>query len=200
MTVVSASVTVSITRTVDPARITESSLWVQEGMDRASRYPGFLGSGWVRASQDSGNWHMLYRFSNPELLDAWESSAERIQWLCAGRDLVLESRAEKRTGIEGWFDTPQGPTPAGSESASPPPRWKQTIAIGLGLFPLNLCFTLLMGAVLPGWDHTPTVLRIFMTTVILTPIMAYLVLPRITRILRPWLHHPPVPTTSRTLP
>jgi antibiotic biosynthesis monooxygenase (ABM) superfamily enzyme len=191
----SASVTVSITRTVDPARITESSLWVQEGMDRASRYPGFLGSGWVRASQDSGNWHMLYRFSNPELLDAWESSAERTQWLCAGRDLVLESRAEKRTGIEGWFDTPQGPagSPDRSASAGPPPRWKQTVAIGLGLFPLNLCFTLLMSATVPGWDHVAPVLKIFLTTAILTPIMAYLVLPWITRMLRPWLHRPPVP-------
>jgi len=192
MTDPSASVTVSILRTVDPARITESSHWVQEGMDRASRYPGFLGSGWVRASEDSANWHMLYRFSNPELLDAWESSAERAEWLSAGRDLVLHSRAEKRTGIEGWFDTPQGPTgsPDTSASEGPPPRWKQTVAIWLGLFPLNLCFTLLVSAVIPDWDHVAMVIKVFASTTILTPVMAYLVLPWITRMLRPWLHRP----------
>lgn len=195
MTNASASVTVSITRTVDPARISESSVWVQEGMDRASRYPGFLGSGWVRASESSGNWHILYRFSNAWRLDAWESSAERMDWLNAGRDLVLHSRAEKRTGIEAWFDTPQtspGSTDAGA-SAGPPLRWKQTAAIWLGLCPLNLGFALIADAVIPDWENVAMVIKVFASTTILTPVMAYLVLPVITRMLRTWLHRPPIP-------
>lgn len=193
-----ASVTVSITRRVDPARITESGHWVEEGMNRARQYPGFLGSGWVRASEDSAHWHTLYRFTSHETLDAWESSKERAAWLAEGSDLVLEAREEKRTGIEGWFDTPQeGPLDSTGRDASagPPPRWKQSVAIWLGLFPMNLVFALLASALVPGWDALPTVLKLLTSTLILTPIIVYFVLPWVTRLLRPWLNGRPAPST-----
>jgi hypothetical protein len=183
-------VTVSITRTVDPARFTEASEWVQYGINLAHRYPGFLGSGWVRGSEDSATWNMLYRFSNPGSLEAWENSDERTEWLEAGTDLVLDAQVEKRTGIEGWFDTLQ-PAPHGAPVLQPPPRWKQAISIWLGFFPINLAFTLLIPALMPGWDSLATPLRVLLTTLALTPLMAYFVLPWITRMLRPWLQRQP---------
>ncbi|GAB2447051.1 antibiotic biosynthesis monooxygenase (ABM) superfamily enzyme [Conyzicola lurida] len=179
-------VTVSITRTVDPQRITEVTHWVQAGVNLANRYPGFLGSGWVRSSQDSESWHMLYRFGSQDTLDAWETSPDRLGWLETGRDLVSESRVEKRTGIEGWFDSPE--SALGEPAASvAPPRWKQASSIWLGFFPVNLVFTLLVTAFVPGWNDLPTALKVLITTSVLTPIMAYWVLPGVTRLLRPWL-------------
>ncbi len=201
-------VTVSITRIVQPERIPEATRWVQAGVNLANRYPGFLGSGWVRAHGRSVEWHMLYRFSEPVLLDAWENSDERQQWLARGRDLVVESRVEKRTGIEGWFDAPgagagagagagsgsrgetEGAGAAGTPPASVPPRWKQAVSIWAGFFPVNLAFNLLASAIFPVWAHVPILPKVFVTTVILTPIMAYWVLPLATRILRPWLTAP----------
>ncbi|WP_213816882.1 antibiotic biosynthesis monooxygenase [Glaciihabitans sp. dw_435] len=179
-------VTVSITRTVDPALIPEVTHWVQAGVNLANRYPGFLGSGWVRSSQDSWHWHMLYRFSNQHLLDAWEGSDDRAGWLEEGRELVVESRVEKRTGIEGWFDVPSTESSA-VRTPLAPPRWKQAVSIWLGFFPVNLVFTLLVTGLVPGWGDVATALKVLITTVILTPIMAYWVLPAVTRMLRPWL-------------
>ncbi len=75
-------------------------------MNLANRYPGFLGSGWVRSHATSREWHMLYRFADHDALATWENSDDRLRWLDLGRDLVVESRVEKRTGIEGWFDAP----------------------------------------------------------------------------------------------
>ena len=173
----SVPVTVSITRTVDPKHIPEVTRWVQAGVNLANRYPGFLGSGWVRSTRDSWEWHMLYRFADQRLLDAWEHSEERQSWLATGRDLVLDQRVEKRTGIEGWFDAP----------TQSPPRWKQATSIWLGFFPVNLAFTLLVTAFIPGWNDLATVLKVLITTLVLTPIMAYWVLPWVTRMLRPWL-------------
>jgi antibiotic biosynthesis monooxygenase (ABM) superfamily enzyme len=170
-------VTVSITRTVDPERIPEVTRWVQQGVNLANRYQGFLGSGWVRSTQSSWQWHMLYRFSNQQLLDAWENSADRQAWLATGTDLVLDQRVEKRTGIEGWFDAP----------TQSPPRWKQATSIWLGFFPVNLAFTLAVTSIVPGWNDLSTLLKVFITTVVLTPIMAYWVLPFVTRTLKPWL-------------
>ncbi len=91
--------------------------WVQDGVNLANRYPGFLGSGWVRASAGSHDWHMLYRFADAATLDAWETSSDRVGWLAQGRDLVEETWVERRTGIEGWFDAPTTPAPSPATSS-----------------------------------------------------------------------------------
>lgn len=61
-------ITVSIERTVDPERIAQATAWMQTGINLATTYPGFLGSGWVRAGTDSTTWHMLYRFADDAAL------------------------------------------------------------------------------------------------------------------------------------
>jgi antibiotic biosynthesis monooxygenase (ABM) superfamily enzyme len=185
-------ITVSIERAVDPARITEATAWVQTGIQLANKYPGFLGSGWVMAGEQSATWHMLYRFTDEATLTAWEDSPERQWWLGTGRDFARESRVERRTGIEGWFDAPVE-RPVELEGApepverAVPPRWKQSVSIWLGFFPVNLAFSLLVGFV-PGWDGVAVFWRVLITTLVLTPIMTFWVLPAVTRIIRPWLH------------
>jgi uncharacterized protein len=175
-------VTVSITRLVEPDRIPDVTRWVQSGVNLANRYPGFLGSGWVRSRADSLEWHMLYRFADHATLATWESSDDRLRWLDLGRDLVVESRVERRTGIEGWFDLPQD-----APGAAAPPRWKQAVSIWLGFFPVNLAFNLVMAFAVPAFASVPVVPKVLITTLVLTPIMTFWVLPFVTRMLRPWL-------------
>ncbi len=182
-------VTVSIRREVDPADIPEATAWVQTGVNLANKYPGFLGSGWIRAGEDSRVWHMLYRFTDVTTLDAWENSTERSEWLSSGHGLVQSERSRRRTGIEGWFGEPAtGAVPIIADDAPPPapPRWKQAVTIWLGFFPVNLVFTLLT-APIAGWGELPIWLRVLITTLVLTPIMTYWVLPWVTRMLRRWL-------------
>jgi antibiotic biosynthesis monooxygenase (ABM) superfamily enzyme len=191
----SEPITVSIRREVDPERIAEATAWVQTGVNLAHRYPGFLGSGWVRAGDDSNVWHMLYRFANEETLTAWEQSAEREWWKSTGEGFVRSERSRRRSGIEGWFDEPSTgtitvPTAGGATTTisvvRTPPRWKQAVSIWLGFFPVNVAFTYAMSPV-PGWDALPIWLRVLATTLVLTPIMTYWVLPWVTRSLRDWL-------------
>ena len=179
------AVTVSITRRVDPRRVPEVTHWVQDGVNLANTWPGFLGSGWVRASATSDEWHMLYRFADETTLDAWEHSEQRRTWLEQGRDLVEDRHVTRRTGIEGWFDAPSATTELGAPIK--PPAWKQSIAIWLGFFPVNLLFTWLVSLTLPDFDALALPLRVFISTAILTPIMAYWVLPWVTGMLQPWL-------------
>ncbi|MFJ4223054.1 antibiotic biosynthesis monooxygenase [Microbacterium sp. NPDC089695] len=190
----SDSITVSIRREVDPARIAETTEWVQRGVNKANTYPGFLGSGWVRAGADSHVWHMLYRFADEDTLVAWEDSEERAAWLATGEGLVLSERSRRRSGIEGWFDEPATgsvtvQTAEGTASSAivkAPPRWKQAVSIWLGFFPVNLAFTYAMSPV-PGFNELPIWLRVLATTLVLTPVMTYWVLPWVTRALRRWL-------------
>lgn len=193
-TLSSEPITVSIRREVDVARIAEATAWVQTGVNLASKYPGFLGSGSVRAGEHSQIWHMLYRFAGVETLEAWERSPEREWWLSMGEGFVRSERSKRRSGIEGWFDEPAtgsitvADAATGATEVTPaPPRWKQAVAIWLGFFPVNLVFTYLVSPI-PGWGEAlPIWLRVLITTLVLTPIMTYWVLPWVTRGLRGWL-------------
>ena len=196
-------ITVAIERRIDPARTTEATSWMQAGTDLATGFDGFLGSGWVRAGEASDLWYMLYRFRDMATLEAWERSSQRSWWLDSGRAFASEVRVERRTGIEGWFDAPfathvetRHPTPAEAEPTATgpiqrpvppaPPRWKQAVTIWLGFFPTNLLASWLLGFI-PGFAEWPLVARVLLATVLLTPVMTYLVLPWVTRTLRPWL-------------
>ena len=182
----SAPVTTSVTRHVDPSRTSEMLAWVQAGTSLAERFDGFLGSGWVRPSEDSPEWHMLYRFASADALAVWEASPQRAWWLEAAQGRIEATRVERRTGIEGWFDEPstvEATTPAGP---SAPPRWKQMVTIFLVFFPLSLVANFVLG-------HTPIIewplaLRVLLTVLVMTPLMTYVLLPWITRKMAWWLH------------
>jgi antibiotic biosynthesis monooxygenase (ABM) superfamily enzyme len=188
-----APITVAIERRVDAHRHAEALAWVQTGTSLASRMPGYLGSGWVRASGSSSLWYTLYRFADAGSLAAWESSAERHWWLRSGEEFVHDARVERRTGIEGWFDVSASSlldTASHPAARTAPPRWKQAVTIWLGFFPTNLVFSLLV-SLLPVWGTVPLAARVLITTVVLTPVMTYLVLPLVTARLRPWLERQP---------
>jgi antibiotic biosynthesis monooxygenase (ABM) superfamily enzyme len=179
-------VTVSFTRRADPAHTVEMTAWIRAGLTMAEGFPGFLGGGWVRPRHGADEWHMLCRFSSPAMLAAWEASSERRWWLGSAQGLAEVTRTERRSGIEGWFDAP---VEAATElPAAPPPvappRWKQAVTIWLVFFPLNLLATVTLGALL---SDVNVVLRVAVTTLTLTPLMTYLLLPWMTRRLGWWL-------------
>lgn len=190
-------VTVAITRHVDPGRDAEMISWMRAGMALAERFPGFLGGGWVRAEPESETWHMLYRFADREALAGWEASHERQWWRDTAGELgVVESRVERRTGIEGWFDDPTTRDVRDLRlSPAAPPRWKQGIMIWLVFFPLSLLVSWIFGHLAPD---LPLVARVLASTVLMTPVMTYVALPWMTRALSWWLVGQPAPWRRTT--
>jgi antibiotic biosynthesis monooxygenase (ABM) superfamily enzyme len=184
-------VTVSITRHVAPDRVDQMVAWVRAGSSLAERFPGFLGTGWVRPGAGSDEWHMLYRFDSDASLAAWEASDQRTWWLGSAQGLVGESRRELRTGIEGWFDAPlQRDVEDLRPAPAAPPRWKQAVMIWTAFFPLSLATGLLLSWLTPGLPILP---RVLLTTLVMTPVMTYVVLPQLTRRLEWWLQGRPAP-------
>ena len=179
------AVTVSVTRHIDPSRSTEMLAWVQAGTSMAEKFDGFLGSGWVRPSENSAEWHMLYRFSDAKSLASWEASAQRAWWLEAAQGGIEATHVEKRTGIEGWFDEPHAIEAQSLATPPAPPRWKQAVTIFLVFFPLSLLSNWLVGHTIIDWPLVP---RVLVTIVVMTPLMTYLLLPWITRRMAWWLH------------
>lgn len=181
----SSPVTVSITRTVAPGHDDQMVAWMRAGTALSSKFEGFLGSGWVRPATDSEEWHMLYRFASAEALAAWEASPQREWWLGAAQGLVGESKIEKLTGIEGWFDPPTTYDVKDLRPAPPaPPRWKQACVIFLVFYPLSLTVNYLGGRYLSDlWLPA----RVLVGVLAMTPVMTYLALPWITRKMEWWL-------------
>jgi len=179
----SKPITVAITRTVDPERAKEVAAWARAGEDLLRASPGFLGNGWLRPDPESPDWHMLFRFKDVESLASWERSPERAWWVASAQGLVEDAHHEKRTGIEGWFDTPSS-VEVIRGTPKTPPRWKQMVSIFLVFYPLSLGANLLLAAVIPD---SPVWLRVLGLVVLVTPVMTYLALPLVTRALRPWL-------------
>jgi antibiotic biosynthesis monooxygenase (ABM) superfamily enzyme len=179
-----APVTVSVTRHVDPSHSTQMLAWMQAGTSMAEKFDGFLGSGWVRPSTDSTDWHMLYRFADTDSLAAWEASPQRAWWLEAAQGSVEEKRRERRTGIEGWFDEPAS---VESLSAAPvaPPRWKQMVVIFMVFLPLSLLANFIASRTISAWPLVP---RVVLVTSVMTPLMTYVFLPWMTRRMSWWLH------------
>ena len=182
----SAPVTTSVTRHVDPSRSSEMLAWVQAGTSLAERFDGFLGSGWVRPSEESPEWHMLYRFANADALAVWEASPQREWWLEAAQGRIEATRVERRTGIEGWFDEPRTVESLDVAAPSPPPRWKQMVTIFMVFFPLSLAANFVLGH--SPVSHWVLPLRVLITVLVMTPLMTYLFLPWITRKMAWWLH------------
>lgn len=178
----SAPVTVSVTRHVDPAQSNEMLAWVQAGTSLAQSFDGFLGSGWVRPAQGSKEWHMLYRFADAESLARWEASPQRAWWLAAAAGRIEATRVERRTGVEGWFDDP-GATDV-QHLLKAPPRWKQTVAIFAVFFPLSVVANWVVSHTIVDW---PLPLRVLASVLVMTPLMVYVMLPWVTRRLDWWL-------------
>lgn len=179
------SVTVAITRHVAPGHDDQMVAWLRAGTELAHRFDGFLGQGWIRPEPGSREWHMLYRFADETSLRAWEESEQRRWWLDTGRGFIDEGEVVKRTGIEGWFDAPKSTDEADFRPAAPPPpRWKQMCAIFCVFYPLSLITNIATAEYL-GDTFTP--LRVLVGVLFMTPIMTYLALPWITRLLEPWL-------------
>ena len=176
-------ITVSITRIVDPERAKEVAAWARAGQDLLSASPGYLGSGWIRPDPQSPEWHMLFRFADAESLAAWENSPERAWWVASALGMVEHSPVQLRTGIEGWFDEPTS-IEVITPRAPVPPRWKQMISIFIVFYPLSLATNWALSGFTHDWALP---LRVLLLVLIVSPIMTYLALPFVTRLLRPWL-------------
>ena len=184
----SGPVTVSVTRHVEPGHEDQMLAWLRAGTELSQRFEGFLGAGWVRPAPTSTEWHMLFRFASDDSLEAWMTSAQRRWWLDSAQGFVDSSRVERRTGIEGWFDEPSGVDVEDLRPAPlPPPRWKQMVSIFLVFFPLSVVANLLSAHFVPDlWLP----LRVLLSVLLMTPLMTYVLLPWITRLMSGWLNSP----------
>jgi uncharacterized protein len=151
----------------------------------ARRSPGFLGVEVFRPDSPGGEYQIVYRFDAAENLQRWLASEERDEWLMrASPHVAGPTRTQFLTGLESWFTLPSGP------QAAPPPPHKMALLTWLTIFPL---ITGVIVALNPLLHDVALVPRLAITTAVTVSLMSWVVMPRVTRALRPWLY----PSTGR---
>lgn len=158
----------------------------------ASAFPGHLGVEVFRPQTPAGEYRTVYRFDSAEHLQAWLDSDERAAWLERAEPHVIgPMRTSFMTGLETWFTLPAQP------GATPPPPYKMALLTWITIFPLITATVAVTGPLLEG---LPLAVRLAITTGLTVPLMTWVVMPRVTRLLRGWLyphHRPPPPAGPR---
>lgn len=70
-------------------------------------------------------------------------------------------------------------------AGQPPPRWKMAVVTWLGVFPAVLLWSRLLG---PRLTELPSIAATAVVTVAVVITLAWVVMPALTTLLRPWLH------------
>lgn len=180
-------VTTTVTRRVTPGHEPAYEEILEGLIAAATGFPGHLGVEVFRPDAPGGEYRTVYRFDSPEHLRAWLDSPERAAWLARAEPHAAGAMQSRYlTGLESWFTLPARP------GAPPPPPWKMAILTWVTIFPLITGVVLALDPLLDGFALMP---RLATTTAVTVPLMTWVVMPRVTRLLRPWLypnsHHPP---------
>lgn len=173
-------VTVSISRKPVAGREAAYEDWLHGVTAAASGFPGHMGVNILRPSgQTDGRYVLIYRFDTWAHCDRWERSNTRAEWIDR-LDGLVEGEPERRrvTGLEAWFDLPEVPAQQHA------PQWKMALVLIAVVFVIVYPLQLVVVPLTGPWPHW---LRTLTIAVIQVVLMTYLVMPRVTRVLKGWL-------------
>jgi uncharacterized protein len=174
-------VTVVLSRQVRPGHEAAFEAVLGRLSEAALRFPGHEGVSVLRpAPGGPSSYTIVVHFRSRPELDAWLRSDERGRLLAeADRHAAGELEVQEVSGLEGWFRIP------GSPVVVPPPRWKMALVAWAAILPL---VELLGQLLVPRLGRLPVLLRPVPVTAISILLMTYLLVPQLTRLLRPWLY------------
>jgi len=174
-------VTTTVTRRVKPGHEPFYEQFLSGIIAAASECQGYLGVEVFRpGSATAGEYRIVYRFDNAEHLRRWLDSEEHASWLERAEPHVIGPvRTSFVTGLESWFTLPANP------GAPPPPPYKMALLTWITIFPLITGLVVALGPLL---EELPVVPRLGITTALAVPLMTWVVMPRVTRLLRRWLY------------
>jgi hypothetical protein len=176
-------VTTTVTRRVKPGHEAAYEGFLEGIIAAASRFPGHLGAEVFRPqTAAAGEYRIVYRFDSAAHLHAWLDSPEHAAWLERAEPHVIGPlQRQVLTGLESWFTLP-------SQPGLPPPPYKMALVTWAAIFPL---ITGVVVATAPLVGGLPLVARLAVTTAVTVPLMTWVVMPRMTRLLRRWLYPDP---------
>jgi uncharacterized protein len=172
-------VTAVITHIVRKGRIQGYEEWFHGIATAAQDFQGHQGVSTI-CPQDFSHpeYVVILKFDRYRNLKSWLESDVRKQWIEQLQPLIEKpENIQTLTGLETWFALPNQKTP--------PPRYKMAIVTWLGVFSVISVVSPLLAPIL---TQLPPILAQLITTGLVVIILTYLVMPRITKLLKGWLY------------
>jgi antibiotic biosynthesis monooxygenase (ABM) superfamily enzyme len=178
------AVTVLITRRVKAGHEAAFEQAMADMTAAASSFAGYLGGQLVRpedeGSGDEANlYHVVFAFDSPEHQQGWQQSPTRSLGLAAIAPHIDGQTQREVSGLGHWFNPP------GAAAHKPPPRWKVAVVTWLGICPTVYALFLTVAPFLVDWPLLP---RVMLITVLVVLIMTWVVAPKLTQWLKPFLY------------
>jgi antibiotic biosynthesis monooxygenase (ABM) superfamily enzyme len=180
---------VIVRRIATKDRIKEFEDWVSGISKEMSRQEGSMGTEVIRPidRESKPEYVIIFRFNNYENLRKWENSAIRNEWLRKGRELVVaDPDVQKLTGFEFWFNPYYKKSSDLIPVISPPPRYKMVI-VTIPVISLLLLTLVPQIHFVTEMLFIPYSIRFVIAITITVLLMTYLIMPLLTKLLRPWL-------------
>lgn len=163
-----------------PGREKEYEATVREMFAAMHATSGFLGADLIPPEQPGDDYQVVVRFACETALQLWDESPQRAHFRERLVALAENEPAYRTlTGLEAWFTPPVVPP------SLHPPRGRMTFVTWLGIFPTVSLYLWLIAPLLAG---LPFLLRTAILTGLIVPTMTYLLMPRLTRLLKNWLN------------
>ncbi len=174
-------VTVCIARRVRAGKEADYENWIKRIVVTASTFPGHMGVDILKPSEKTGGEYvLLIRYDNEQHQIAWEKSEERALFLQELGDLVEGEKVSKVSGLELWFSLPDVPV------AAAPSQHKMALVLCVVVFLLVYLVNLIFGAYLA---ELSLVLRVALLSIVQVVLLTYVVMPRVTGLLKNWLYN-----------
>ncbi|MCD0490600.1 antibiotic biosynthesis monooxygenase [Pedobacter sp. MC2016-14] len=166
---------VAITRKILPGKEQEFKESLRNFLGQSFIHDGVHGAAIISSfpGADSNEIGILRTFKDEKERDVFYNSEQFRQWENYASNLTEAAVYRQLTGLEAWF-----------RSSTPPPRWKMAIATLCGVFPTSIFLYYTTGRFL---IHLPVPFRLLVTATLMVGILTWVVMPFVTKILKPWL-------------
>ena len=164
-------VTVVTSHVVSAAHVEDFRRWVHAVDAAAGSAEGHRGN--VRLEQPDGLYHVIMQFDTREQLHRWEASPDHARLQAEGERFAIRRRQDA-SGTDSWFRI------ASDASAA---KWRRALMTWVLIFPLLLLLNLATSA----FPQVPQPLRLAVSSLLLTATLTWVILPRVSRWMRPWL-------------
>ncbi len=173
-------VTAVISHYVRPGRESGYEEWLQGISQTARQFEGHQGVTILRPQSDSTREYVaILRFNNYKNLCNWMRSPQRKEWIDRAKPLTVKpENVQILTGLEALVSLPNNASP-------PPPKYKTAFVTWIGVF---VCVSILGRFLAPYLAGLPYLLRQAIMTGLIVLLLAYVVMPRLTRLFYKWLH------------
>ncbi|HPF37731.1 MAG TPA: antibiotic biosynthesis monooxygenase [Phycisphaerae bacterium] len=169
---------IAITRRVRPGREAEFQEALRLFFQDSFAHGGVLGATMIvpPPGSESREFGILRTFLDESERDAFYASSLFRTWEAACEPLTDGGWSSRELhGLEAWFRS----------SGGAPPRWKMAIATFLGVYPVVMVLSKVIGPAIAGW---PFLIGNAVFTACVVGLLTWIVMPLITRTLHHWLH------------